>query len=355
MIDLEKLVKKTVNNKYVKKAAIGTGLLATSYFIPDLARVITDNIDSLPTFIPAYSHNTLAGLSTGLVAGSVGRKSGKETFSVKNICLKSAKFGGLFAAAYYSPALIPLDTIFDHVPSFIDAGSLVYSGAGLLAGLIGAAWKVPRSKQLQKTKSYFSEKWRNVKDNTSKKVKKVAAVGAVSLSLGNMLYHLSPIDIKPNFSGYQAKQYLPFSRNARDLFKSAAKAEGLPESWGDSKSLHNILRKESNGYVGIPNYCIKTNSGRKAKGIPSSWPKIHDELKNNTLPTRRKSCGGGRNSTASGLGQLLIANVDKFYPNGRDGIGDAMSEARGMLRYIKSRYGHPDKAWAKYGKNHEGY
>jgi SLT domain-containing protein len=55
------------------------------------------------------------------------------------------------------------------------------------------------------------------------------------------------------------------------------------------------------------------------------------------------------------MGQLLLRNVDRYYPDGRAGIGNPMSEAIGMLRYIQDRYGSPERAWAQYGRRHEGY
>jgi hypothetical protein len=57
----------------------------------------------------------------------------------------------------------------------------------------------------------------------------------------------------------------------------------------------------------------------------------------------------GARSSASGLGQMTLSNVRKFYPSGLDGIGDPYEEAAGMLLYIKSRYGSPVEAWAQYG------
>lgn len=58
----------------------------------------------------------------------------------------------------------------------------------------------------------------------------------------------------------------------------------------------------------------------------------------------------GAKSTVSGLGQLLLSNVDKYYPNGRKGIGDPVSEAVGFMRCIEDRYGNPDVAASVYGK-----
>ncbi len=135
--------------------------------------------------------------------------------------------------------------------------------------------------------------------------------------------------------------YTPGSPEARQLFTEAARMAGLPPEWGNSEALHNILRRESGGQVGRPNYTY----GARARD-PSQWGSIHDELKNGRITAR---------SSATGLGQLLLSNVDKYYPNGRAGIGDPLQEAAGMLRYIKDRYGSPENAWRLYGTRHEGY
>ncbi len=73
---------------------------------------------------------------------------------------------------------------------------------------------------------------------------------------------------------------------------------------------------------------------------------MQEELRNGQKTTR---------SSATGLGQLLLSNVDRYYPDGRQGIGDPLQEAAGMLRYIQDRYGTPDNAWRLYGTRHEGY
>ena len=135
--------------------------------------------------------------------------------------------------------------------------------------------------------------------------------------------------------------YAPGSPEARALFSEAARMAGLPPEWGNSEALHNILRRESGGQVGRPNYTY----GDRARD-PSQWGSIHDELKNGQITAR---------SSATGLGQLLLSNVDKYYPNGRAGIGDPLQEAAGMLRYIADRYGTPENAWRLYGTRHEGY
>jgi spore coat assembly protein SafA len=135
--------------------------------------------------------------------------------------------------------------------------------------------------------------------------------------------------------------YEPGSPEARALFRDAARLAGVPESWADSAGLHNILRRESGGKVGVPNYTY----GARARD-PSQWGSVHDELRSGRITAR---------SSATGLGQLLLSNVDRYYPAGRAGIGDPVQEAAGMLRYIQDRYGTPDNAWRLYGTRHEGY
>ena len=136
-------------------------------------------------------------------------------------------------------------------------------------------------------------------------------------------------------------QYKPFSPEARQLFVAAARLVGVPEEWAHSQGLHQILKRESNGMVGVPNYTY----GRR-KTNRASWASVHAELRRGRKRAK---------SSATGLGQLLLGNVDKYYPQGRAGIGDPLNEAAGMLAYIKARYGTPARAWQLYGKLHEGY
>jgi len=143
-------------------------------------------------------------------------------------------------------------------------------------------------------------------------------------------------------------RYAPGSQDAKELFRAAIRlnnerdpAHPMPESWADSPGLHNILARESNGEVGRPNYTY----GARARDH-SQWASVQEELRNGQKTTR---------SSATGLGQLLLSNVDRYYPDGRQGIGDPLQEAAGMLRYIQDRYGTPDNAWRLYGTRHEGY
>jgi hypothetical protein len=138
-----------------------------------------------------------------------------------------------------------------------------------------------------------------------------------------------------------APQYKPHSPEAVALFREAARLAGVPESWATSRGLHNILARESGGVVGRPNYTYGTRANDRSR-----WDDVHRELKNGRITAR---------SSATGLGQLLLSNVDRYYPAGRAGIGDPLQEAAGMLRYIKARYGSPEVAWARYNTVHEGY
>ncbi|PZM83917.1 hypothetical protein DLH72_03055 [Candidatus Gracilibacteria bacterium] len=153
------------------------------------------------------------------------------------------------------------------------------------------------------------------------------------LSLEKLLAkNISPEDVKRIRS---KKKFKPYSEDTVTLFKIATKTAGLPESWAINKNTHYILQRESNGIVGALNYTIKGMSLEKFKE-----KSLQSNLKNPI----------GAKSTASGLGQLLLSNVDKYYPSGRKGIGDPIEEAIGFLNYIKDRYGNPDVAKSVYGK-----
>ncbi len=135
--------------------------------------------------------------------------------------------------------------------------------------------------------------------------------------------------------------YAPRTDACIDLFERAAVLAGVPKTWARSVGLHEILQKESRGgVVGIPNYTYGTQ-------LPLDvWRDIHADLRKGIIRAK---------SSATGLGQLLLRNVDVYYPNGREGIGVPLQEAAGMLAYIKDRYGNPDNAWKLYGTRHEGY
>jgi len=136
------------------------------------------------------------------------------------------------------------------------------------------------------------------------------------------------------YGKFPSGRYSPGSAEQIDLFRKAAKYIGAPEGWASSPSFISLLASESGGRVGIPNFTY----GQRAKDS-SRWPEVWSEIQNGVDST---------SSDATGLGQLKGYNVDKFYPDGRMGIGDAWNEAVGMLKYIKKRWGTPQRAWECY-------
>lgn len=131
------------------------------------------------------------------------------------------------------------------------------------------------------------------------------------------------------------KRYPPNSQEAKDLFKFASVKYGLPD-WSEDPDLHYILSKESNGWVGRPNYTYGVRAVNK-----NLWPDVWAELKAGKVTTK---------SSATGLGQCLLSNAQKYYPDGQMGIGDPINEAVGLIRYIKDRYGSPAVARSVYGQ-----
>lgn len=134
----------------------------------------------------------------------------------------------------------------------------------------------------------------------------------------------------------QLDRFTPGSKEAQILFTVAAKSTGLPEHWWKNSDLHRILSKESNGVVWRLNYTIPKNY------TPESFKSI--------ALARRNNNPIGVRSTASGLGQLLLSNVDKYYPDGRQWLWDPLNEAVWMLRYIHDRYKTIETAGALYGR-----
>ena len=156
--------------------------------------------------------------------------------------------------------------------------------------------------------------------------------------------------------GRGPKQYSPGSPEAVALFRQGAYLAGVPIEWANSPALHWVLGKESNGWVGVPNYTYGhrwrgTGDARSLSEAVhahrSDWSEVWNELRQGKITAK---------SSATGLGQLLLSNVDRYYPDGRAGIGVAEQEAAGMLAYIKDRYGSPERAQELYGKQgFEGY
>lgn len=132
------------------------------------------------------------------------------------------------------------------------------------------------------------------------------------------------------------KVFTPNSQDAITLMRIACQVANISQSWATNPNLHYILGKESaGGKVGILNYTVKWMS------LNEFYKRANSSQSDNPI---------GAKSTASGLGQLLLSNVDKYYPSGRKGIGDPIEEAVWFLKYIQDRYGNPDVARSIYGK-----
>ena len=143
-------------------------------------------------------------------------------------------------------------------------------------------------------------------------------------------------------------EYPPGSEKLTKLLKEALTEASLPLEWADWQATHNLIKRESGGKVGIPNYTYKSVASN-IEDHPEKWEEL-------IWPLARAGTPGtyeGR-STATGLGQLLTSNVKKFYPGGTTGIGKPLSEAVGFVRYVYYRYGDPKVAWSVYGKGGKG-
>ena len=128
------------------------------------------------------------------------------------------------------------------------------------------------------------------------------------------------------------ERIVPWSEECKVLFRNACKLAGINEDWASNNAIYKILQNESGGYVGRLNYTLGNMGLEEFKWIALSWEKI---------PAR---------SSASGLGQLLLSNVDKYYPSWRKGIGNPLDEAVGMIKYIQDRYWDPQTALSVYWK-----
>jgi hypothetical protein len=131
------------------------------------------------------------------------------------------------------------------------------------------------------------------------------------------------------------KKFRPWSVDAQILFSIALKIAWLPSGWNKNINAHNIMKKESAWDVGVLNYTIK-------------WMST-SEYKKKALSLSKKNPIGS-SSTASWLGQLLLLNIDKFYPSWRAWIWDPIEEAVWYLSYIHERYWDPDVADSMYNK-----
>jgi hypothetical protein len=140
-------------------------------------------------------------------------------------------------------------------------------------------------------------------------------------------------------------QFVPWSKKCKELFMYACKIAEVPLEWSESESLHRLLEKESNWRVWVMNYEFK-------KSATSSILDFKDYvLSNKDLTSWVISRRLWTVSNATGLWQMLISNVDRYYPEWREWIWKPINEAVWMLRYIKDRYWSPEKALDFHNKN----
>mgnify|MGYP003343408339 CR=1 FL=1 len=135
---------------------------------------------------------------------------------------------------------------------------------------------------------------------------------------------------------FSGERYAPNSDELRALLRAAAAQAGLPGAWADDPATHELIRRESDGWIGRPNYTIPGARDH------SKWPEIWAKL--------RAGVAIPGSSDAAGLGQLLPSNMDLYAPSGRRGYGDPVQEAIAFLRYVSDRYGSPSVALSMHGQ-----
>jgi peptidoglycan hydrolase-like protein with peptidoglycan-binding domain len=131
---------------------------------------------------------------------------------------------------------------------------------------------------------------------------------------------------------------VPTGERLEQIKKAILDDPRIPDSWATDPAalaaINRVIEKESGWKVGIPNYTIRNAGISRERAIAE-------------LQSGRKNLTHlGASSSAMGLGQLLGTNMDKYMPNGRQGIGDLQSELRGALAYMKDRYETPQAALA---------
>ena len=139
---------------------------------------------------------------------------------------------------------------------------------------------------------------------------------------------------------YSARRYSPGSEATRDLAADACTVLGLSRRLGESDGLHNIIRRESGGYVGRPNYTIHLDGVQMSDtATADDWPKVWKRLRSGDVGELWPE--GVSHSTACGLGQLLSSNMARLGPTGVDGYGDALAEMCALISYVLARYRAP--------------
>ena len=122
------------------------------------------------------------------------------------------------------------------------------------------------------------------------------------------------------------------------LTSAIAERAAEKEALADALSHALVLRHTDNATYRQ----ILRDLGSPRADDPARWGSVLDELRAGRITEL---------SSATGLGQLLLDNVERYYPKGRAGIGDPVQEAAGMLRYIEASYGNPEVAWGNHSAN----
>ena len=159
--------------------------------------------------------------------------------------------------------------------------------------------------------------------------------------------------------GFRGKRFPPGSADWKDLilasFDKWNKDNGFKP--GDRGYLDAALANDPNftlifagakgvpgenpaGIPGLPNYQYQHSdlgAGYKSEEGMAAIRQAIIDGKDPWLGQTRVL--GDNRSSATGLGQLILANVDAYYPNGREGIGDPYNEIVGATRYMMDRYG----------------
>lgn len=150
-------------------------------------------------------------------------------------------------------------------------------------------------------------------------------------------------------------RYAPRADETVELALAACEVLELPEQVASADGLHHIIRRESGGYVGRPNYTIHLNGVQMSQTTTvDDWPRVWSRLCSGDV--RGLWPDGVSHSTACGLGQLLSSNMAQLSPIGVEGYGDALAEMCALISYVLARYRSPgatavqafDDAWEFY-------
>jgi|TARA_Y100000310_G_scaffold324189_1_gene385754 hypothetical protein len=138
-----------------------------------------------------------------------------------------------------------------------------------------------------------------------------------------------------HFDRFKDAEYEPDSVDANELFLAVFEFLDLRASADDMLGLHRVMDRESDGWVGRPNYTYQEVHGDRIHK-PSrrdDWPIIWGELRSGNRTAR---------SSAIGLGQLLLGNCNRYMPSRAFGISCPFNEAVGFVRYVLGRYWNPE-------------